>query len=165
MVPPIIPDGEFSPVRLEGRYIRRAFPSTAICSRRAVCLRPSCTPPPVTLYPRSMSRSAVRCTPPFKRPRSLYPRGPRSGPSYVVSVHHHLIGPMRPTRRRSSTSPHRGLYALPSLWRHTSAPRRPASGSELSLVVLYRHVALCDPGMFVGCMHPVPSPTTLAFDP
>lgn len=28
---------------------------------------------------------------------------------------HHLIGPMRPTRRHSTTSPQSGLYALPSL--------------------------------------------------
>ena len=43
-------------------------------------------------------------------------------------------------------------------------PRRPVSGSELSLTVLYRPVALWDPGKFIGCLHPVPSPTTLAFD-
>lgn len=48
-----------------------------------------------------------------------------------------------------------------SLW----GPRRPASGSELSLIVLYRPVALWDPGMSVGCMRPVPSPTTLAYRP
>ena len=34
----------------------------------------------------------------------------------------------------------------------------------LSLAVLYQHVVPCDHGKFVGCMHPVPSPTTLAFD-
>src|SRR5262249_3496117 len=44
-----------------------------------------------------------------------YPRGPRSGPGYVVLVHHHLIGPMRPTRRHTATSPPSGLYAVPSL--------------------------------------------------
>jgi hypothetical protein len=54
-------------------------------------------------------------TPPFKRPLPLYPRGPRSGPGYVVPVPHHLPGPMRPTRRHNSISPHSGLYALPSL--------------------------------------------------
>ena len=45
----------------------------------------------------------------------LYPRGPRSGPGYVVPVHRHLTGPIRPTRRHSSTSPPCGLYALSSL--------------------------------------------------
>ena len=33
----------------------------------------------------------------------------------------------------------------------------------LSLLVPSRHVVLYDPGESVGCMHPVPSPTTLAF--
>ena len=47
--------------------------------------------------------------------RPLYPRGPRSGPGYAVPVHHHLPGPIRPTHRHSTTSPHSGLYALPSL--------------------------------------------------
>jgi hypothetical protein len=44
-------------------------------------------------------------------------------------------------------------------------PRRPATGSVLSLLVLSQHVALCDSGEFDGCMHPVPSPPTLAFVP
>jgi hypothetical protein len=34
----------------------------------------------------------------------------------------------------------------------------------LSLAILCRHVVLWDPGKFIGCFHPVPSPTTLAFD-
>jgi len=34
----------------------------------------------------------------------------------------------------------------------------------LSWSALYRHVVAWDPGNLVGCMHPVPSPTTLAFD-
>ena len=33
----------------------------------------------------------------------LYPRGPRFGPGCVVPVHHHLIGPIRPTRRHTAT--------------------------------------------------------------
>jgi len=81
-----------------------------------------------------LSRGARRAgTPPFKRPLPLYPRGPRSGPGCVVPVHHRLTGPMRPTRRHNSISPHSGLYALPSLCAATSAPKRPASGSVLSL--------------------------------
>jgi len=43
-------------------------------------------------------------------------------------------------------------------------PRRPASGSVLSLAALCRHVVLRDPGKFIGCLRPVPSPMTLAFD-
>ena len=47
--------------------------------------------------------------------------------------------------------------------RCASKPRRPLSGSVLLLFIPSRHVALYDPGVSVGCMHPVPSPTTLAF--
>jgi hypothetical protein len=46
---------------------------------------------------------------------STYPRGPLSGPGCSVPVRHHLIGPIRPTRRRSTISPHGGLYAMPWL--------------------------------------------------
>ena len=50
-IPPIIPYGGFSPVRLEGRRIRRDLPGASIslsllpacASRRPVCLHPSCT--------------------------------------------------------------------------------------------------------------------------
>jgi len=42
-------------------------------------------------------------------------------------------------------------------------PRRPMSGSALSLSIPSRHVVLHDPGESVGCAYPVPSPTTLAF--
>ena len=34
-----------------------------------------------------------------------HPRGPRSGPGYSVPVRHHLIGPIRPTRKHIVTSP------------------------------------------------------------
>ena len=89
-----------------------------------------------------LSRGA-RCagTPPCKRLWPLYPRGPRSGPGYSVPVHPHLIDPIRPTRRHISISPTRPIRDALAV-RHTSTPRRPASGSVFSLAVLYRHVAL-----------------------
>ena len=67
------------------------------------------------MRPRSESRNAVRWCTSVRAARLLYPRGPRSGPGYAVPVHHHLTGPIRPTPRHSTTSPHGGLYALPSL--------------------------------------------------
>ena len=45
----------------------------------------------------------------------LYPRGPRSGPGYIVPVHPHLSDPIRPSCRHTWTSPSRGLYQMPSL--------------------------------------------------
>jgi hypothetical protein len=141
-----------------------AFPSTTWYSRRMVCFHPSCTSLPVTSYPGSESGNAVRWSTTVQRPLPLDPRGPRSGLSYVVSVHHHLIGPMRPTRRHIAISPQSGLYAMPSLCVRTATSRRPTSGSVLSLAVLCRHVALRDPEKPVGCFYPVPSPTAQAFD-
>ena len=52
---------------------------------------------------------------PFKRPCRFTPRGPRSGPGYAAPVHQRLTGPIRPTRGHIATSPHGGLYAMPSL--------------------------------------------------
>ena len=44
-------------------------------------------------------------------------------------------------------------------------PRRPPSGSVLSLLILSRHVVLYDSGKFSSCLSPVPSLPTLAFVP
>jgi hypothetical protein len=84
----------------------------------------------------------TRCAwaPPFEQLLPLYPRGPRSGPGYVVPVHPHLSDPMRPTHKHIPTSPPGGLYEMPSLCAYTTTPRQPTSGSVLSLSVLYRHV-------------------------
>ena len=89
-----------------------------------------------------------------KRLLPLYPRGPRSGPGYSVPVHQHLVSPIRPTRKHISISPTRLIQDVLAV-RRTSTPRRPTSGSVLSLAVLYRHVALQDPGKPVGCSYPV----------
>src|SRR3989442_13278822 len=47
----------------------------------------------------------------------LYPRGPRSGPGYVVPVRPRLFDPIRPRCRHTWTSPTRGLYQVSSLLR------------------------------------------------
>ena len=74
---------------------------------------------------------------------STYPRGPRSGPGCSVPVRHHLIGPIRPTRRHIAISPQ---AAYTRCLRCAGAPRRPASGSELSLRIPSWHAVLSDPG-------------------
>ena len=73
----------------------------------------------------------------------LRPRGPRSGPGCSVPVRHHLIGPIRPTRGHIAISP---LAAYTRCLRCAGAPRRPTSGSGLSLSILSQHAALYDPG-------------------
>jgi hypothetical protein len=71
--------------------------------------------PAVTAVPCSVSGGdALVCTS-VRRSLPLYPRGPRSGPGYAVPVHHHLVGPIRPTRGHIPTSPPGGLYEMPSL--------------------------------------------------
>jgi hypothetical protein len=77
-------------------------------------LRPSfarlVTPP---LAPHCVGPCGLDCAPPLSV--STYPRGPRSGSGCRVPIHHHLIGPIRPAHRHIATSPHGGLYAMPSL--------------------------------------------------
>ena len=112
-----------------------------------------------------LSRGAqCACAPPFKRPMPLYPRDPRSGPGYVVPVHHHLSGPMRPTCRHSSISPQCGLYALPSLC--ALSPR--LGDPRVDPCFRWHTFSTCRPpgptGSSFGCLYPVPSPMTLAFD-
>jgi hypothetical protein len=59
IVPPIIPQGEFSSLRLEGWLVRRDLPSASIslsllpacADLRLVCLRPSCTSWPTSVLP------------------------------------------------------------------------------------------------------------------
>ena len=81
IVPPIIPDSGFSPVRLEGRHIRRGLPGDYECVA-SYGLRPS------FVHPRRLKRlilvlsRGTQCAgaPPFKRLPAL-PQGPsfRSG--------------------------------------------------------------------------------------
>ena len=75
-----------------------------------------------------------------------HPRGPRSGPGCRVPVRHHLIGPIRPARRHTAISPHGAAYRR--CLRCAGAPRRPASGSALSLSIPSWHAVLSDPGEF-----------------
>ncbi len=81
-------------------------------------------------------------TPPCERPTSLYSRGPRSGPGYAVLDHHHLIAPIRPTRGRIAISSH---SAYTRCLRCAGAPRRPATGSGLSLRIPSWHAILYRP--------------------
>jgi hypothetical protein len=111
----------------------------------------------------ALSRSTLCAqAPPCGAALPLYPRGPRSGPGCRVPVHPHLIDPIRPTRRHSAFSL---LAAYTPCLRCAFPPRRPATGSVLSRSTLSQHVALYDSGEFSGCVHPVPSPPTLAFVP
>jgi len=127
------------------KSVRRVFPSTA--SRPVYQTGPSRSTPPrggrfaiVLRAPRFPRLIPVLCrgtlragAPPFERPLPLYPRGPRSRPGCSVPLHPHL----RPHPPHSQAHPDftaqrliRNAFAV-----HT-APRRPPSGSTLSLSFL-----------------------------
>ena len=101
---------------------RRGLPNTsanlsllpACAGRCLVCVHPSCSPWQ-HWSPLRVGGHLLGGALPCERHASLYSRGPRSSPGFAVPVHHHLIGPIRPTRGHPTTSPHGGLYAGPSL--------------------------------------------------
>lgn len=76
-----------------------AYPSLV-----SVCLHPSCPRYQRHHDPDQCRDGAAHRAPPFEQPSPLYPRGPRSGPGYIVPVHHHLFDPIRPSGRRTAIS-------------------------------------------------------------
>ena len=104
--------------------------------------------------PRSESRGAVRLCTSVQAAVAALPQGPSLRSGYSVPAHPHLLGPIRPTRKHISISPTRLIRGVLAV-RRVSTPRRPTSGSVLSLAVLYRHVVLQDPGKPAGCSYPV----------
>ncbi len=80
-----------------------------------------------------------------------------------VIVSRSILAYPAPSAPLRGTSRFPGRAGYTRRLRCAGAPRRPQSGSELSLHIPSRHVAVCDPGESVGCSSPVPSPTTLAF--
>src|SRR6202521_4493479 len=114
-------------------------PSGAFLGDRRLKPAPGIRRPPSSLHPpfvhfvvatvvRSESGLRTRSCTAMRWKYSTYPRGPRSGPGCSVPVRHHLIGPIRPTRRHIAISPQ---PAYTRCLRCAGAPRRPASGSGL----------------------------------
>jgi hypothetical protein len=68
-----------------------------------------------------------------------------------------------PSAPLAGTSRLRRLAVYTRCPRCASLPRRPASGSVLSLLVPSRHAVLSDRGESIGCAHSVTTPMTLAF--
>ena len=139
-----------------------AFPAAALTVSRPPGLHPAFVPTAssVSFFLRSVLEHAVRSSTAMQATAPLYPRGPRSGPGSAVPVHQHLFGPIRPL---AGTARFRCLAAYTPCLRCALPPRRPATGSLLSLLTLSQHVVLYDSGQSSGCMYPVPSPPTLAF--
>ena len=123
--------------------------------------------------------------PPCKRHMSLYSRGPRSGPGYVVPVHPRLSGPIRPTRRHIATSPQtvytRSPRCAPYLWRlgdqrvvlcfrwhtvSTCRPSEPREAHRLPVSSSFADSAGLRPGVMVSALplSPSHSDSSEAFD-
>ena len=123
----------FPSLRLQGQYVRRAFLSTACPPRRTVCIRPSCISLPVSSSPRSESRDAVRWCTTVQAVETALPQGSslRSGLC--------CPGPSPLNRPHPSHSQAQRDFAAERLIRaalavrQTCTPRRPTSGSVLSL--------------------------------
>ena len=140
-----------------------ACPATTRPSRHAVCIRPSCTSLPAP-NPRAESRNAVRRCTTVQAAMAALPQGP--------SLQSGLCCP-GPSSLNWSHAPHSqaqrdftALRLIPAAFavRPLTAPRRPMSGSVLSLVCFLDMSSSETAGSSIGCIRPVPSPMTLAFD-
>jgi hypothetical protein len=136
-----------------------AFPRGVHVSRRLVCVHPSCPP---LAHRESPFCAGGRCAREHRRASdcAALPQGPslRSG----------LYCP-GPSSLNRPHPPHSQAHHDFAAWRFIRdalavlLPRRPTSGSVLSLLVPSRHAVLSDPGELLGVLRPTTSPTTLAF--
>jgi hypothetical protein len=126
IAPPIMPQGGFSPLRLEGWRIRRDLPGTsfslsllpAYTVRRPVCLRPSC----FSVDPLKVgSVDAMYCTT-MQWVTPLTP-GVLAPVRVYYPDHQHLIDPIRPTRGHNATSPHRLICVASAVRERLGHPR------------------------------------------
>ena len=178
-----VPPAGFTPTRTTtsiAATVRRVFPSTAArlafqtapslprfrlsllraCPvRRSLCVCPSCIWT-IPFVPALCGRDGDRGHPPFEE---FYSSTPEALAPVWVMLSQSIITYAASCVPLPGTSRFHRSAAYTRCLRCAGAPRRPRSGSVLSLSILSRHVALCDSGKFDGCIYPVPSPSTLAF--
>ena len=139
-----------------------AFPPVApTCRALTVCVLSS-FPRFQLVVLRAVSERLCALEPPCKRLR-------RSTPGVLAPVRvvlsQSIVTYSTPSAPLVGTARFRCSAAYTPCLRCASPPRRPSTGSVLSPLILSQHVVLCDSGDSDGCIHPVPSPTTLAFVP
>jgi len=138
----------------------RAFPVGARSTRQSVCLRPSCSPlaswqPPFCAGERGALEHRRASGHRRSTPGALAP--------VRVLLSQSIITYSAPSVPLVGTSRLHRLAAYTECLRCASPPRRPTSGSVLSLAVPARHAALSDRGESIGCSCSVTTPMTLAF--
>ena len=158
---PKIPYGGFSPIRLQGRYVRQGLPL------RRMPIASIGWPPPFVLSAGGVG-IPVLCRGAAARLSTSVASGlGRSTPGALAPVwvllSRSILTYSAPSAPLAGASRFHRWAAYTRCLRCASPPRRPASGSVLSLCVPSRHAVLCDRGEFIGCSCSVPSPTTLAF--
>lgn len=109
-----------------------------------------------------MSEELCAQAPPCKRLRRSTPGA--LAPDRVI-LSWSIITYAAPSDPLVGTARFRCTAAYTRCLRCAFPPRRPTTGSVLSPLILSQHVALYDSGESSGCVHPVPSPPTLAFVP
>ena len=139
-----MPYGGFSPVRLQGRYIRQGLPDRVrdLLRMMSVCLRPSYTKLNALLSPHSVGgrnrlahlRSSGHCR---STPGAL-------APVWVI-LSQSINAYLAPSAPLAGSSRLRRIAAYTRCPRCAFRPRRSASGSALSLLVLARHAVLSCP--------------------
>jgi hypothetical protein len=137
-----------------------AFPISARPSRRPVCLRPSCSPLASSYTPYC---ARGRCALEHRRASGLSRSTPGALAPVRVILSRSINAYPAPSAPLAGTSRLHRLATYTGCPRCAHAPRRPASGSVLSLCIPSRHAVLYDRGESIGCLCPVPSPMTLAF--
>ena len=137
-----------------------AFPFDAWPTRRTVCLRPSCSP---LASLESPCCAGERGAPEHRRSSGVCHSAPGALAPVRVLLSQSITAYSAPSAPLVGTSRLHRLAAYTRCLRCASPPRRPASGSVLSLRVPSRHAVLSDRGESIGCSCPVPSPMPLAF--
>src|SRR6267143_5242600 len=118
---PKIPYGEFSPIRLQGRYVRRGLPNRHAHSRVA---RFASVLRALRFHrrnPRTEPRDVARLSTSVRAAFTALPQGSSLRPGFCSPSHHRLIDPIRPTRHLAALSLYSRLYATSLLCRFNPA--------------------------------------------
>ena len=142
-----------------------AFPRVAsTCHALSVCILPSC--PRCQRFALAVSaqcRSTLRAR--HRHASGIHRSTPGALAPVRVILSRSINTYQTPSAPLAGTARFHCSAAYTPCPRCAFPPRRPATGSELSLLILSQHVILRDSGESSGCMYPVPSPPTLAFVP
>ena len=136
-----------------------AFPRDVHVSRRMVCVHPACPPLANTESP-FCAGGVARVNTAMRAVCTALPQGPSLRSGFCCPGPSSLTRPHPPHLRAHHD------FAARRFIRDAFAvllPRRPTSGSVLSLPVPSRHAVLYDPGELTGDLRPTASPMTLAF--